>query len=66
MFRNQFKNVNQSKIYLKENGVMQFELKKNANILKTFYSELAGNLVKMLLKPRLKFNTDKTMTFYKN
>ena len=50
---------------MKEDGVMQFELKKNANILKTFYSELAGNLVKMLLKPPLKFNTDKTMTFYK-
>ena len=44
---------------------MQFELKKNANILKTFHSELAGNLVKMLSKPPLKFNTDKTMTFHK-
>ena len=59
------KNVNQSKICLKENGVMQFGLKKNGNI-KTFYSELAGYLEKMLPKPSLKFNTDKTMTFYKN
>ena len=60
------KNVNQLKIYLKEDGVMQSEPKnKNANIFKTFYSELAGNLVKMLLKPHLKFNTDKTMMFYK-
>ena len=36
------KNVNKSKICLKENGVMQFEPKQNANIFKTFYSELAG------------------------
>ena len=59
------KNGNQSKICLKENGVKQFEPKKNANIFKTFYSELAGNLVKKLPKPPLKFNTDKTMMFYK-
>ena len=37
---------------------------KNANICKTFYSELAGNLVKKLPKPPLKFNIDKTMMFY--
>ena len=60
------KNVNQSKICLKKDGVMQFELKKNANIFKSFYYELAGNLVKMLPKWPLKFNTDKTMMFYKN
>ena len=59
------KNVNQSKICLKKNGVTQFEPKKNANIFKTSYSELAGNLVKKLPKPPLKFNTDKTMMFYK-
>ena len=59
------KNVNQSKICLKENGAAQFEPKKNANIFKTFYSELAGNLVKKLPKPPLKFNTNKTMMFYK-
>ena len=59
------KNVNQSKICLKENGVMQFKPEKNANIFKAFYSELAGNLVKKLLKLPLKFNTDKTMMFYK-
>ena len=45
------KNVNQSNTCLKENGVTQFELKKHANIFKTFYSELAGNLVKKLPKP---------------
>ena len=54
------KNVNQSNICLKENGVTQFELKKHGNIFKTFYSELAGNLVKKLPKPSLKFNTNKT------
>ena len=59
------KNVNQSKICLIENGVMQFESKKNANIFKTFYSELARNLEKNLPKPPLKFNTDKTMMLYK-
>ena len=59
------KNGNQPKICLRENGVTQFEPKKNANIFKTFYPELAGNLVKMLPKPPLKFNTFKTMMFYK-
>ena len=59
------KNVNQSKICLKENGVTQFEPKKNANIFKTFYSELVGNLKKLPKQP-LKFNSDKTMMFYKN
>ena len=53
------KNVNQSKTCSKENGTMQFEPKKNANIFKTFYSELAGNIVKKLSKLSLKFNTDK-------
>ena len=45
------KNMNQSKICLKENGTPQFKPKRNANFLKTFYSELAANLVKMLPKP---------------
>ena len=37
---------------------------KNTYIFKTFYSELAGNLVKKLPKPPLKFNSD-NMMFYK-
>ena len=57
--------MNQSKIYLIDNGVTQFEPKKNANIFKTFYSELAGTLVKKLPKSPLKLSTDKTMMFYK-
>ena len=64
IFRNEFKKMKQSKICLKENLVMQFEPKKKGNIFKTLYSELAGNLVKQLLKPPLKFNTDKAMMFY--
>ena len=52
--------MNQLKICLKENGVTQFEPKKNANIFQTFYSELPGNLVKKLPKLSLKFNTNKT------
>ena len=39
--------------------------KENANIFKTFYSELAGSLVKKLLKPPLKFNSEKTKMFRK-
>ena len=60
------KNANHLQICLKENGATQFEPKQNANTFKTFYPELAGNLVKKLPKPSLKFNTDKTMMFYKN
>ena len=59
------KNVNQWKNFLKENSVTQFEPKKNANIFKTFYSELAGNFVKMLPKLLLKFSTDNTRMFYR-
>ena len=42
------KKTGQSKICLKENGVIQFKPKKNENIFKKFYSELAGNLVQSL------------------
>ena len=40
------KRTGQSNICLKEDDVIQFEPKKNANIFKKFYSELAGSLVK--------------------
>ena len=57
---------NSGYICLKEDDVIQFEQKKkNANIFKTFYSELAGSLVKKLLKPPLKFNSEKTKMFHK-
>ena len=50
---------------MKEDDVIQFEPKKNANIFKTFYSELAGNLFKKLPKSPLKFNSEKTNMFYR-
>ena len=34
----------QSKIYLKKDGPIQFEVLENANTFKRLYSELAGNL----------------------
>ena len=43
------KNVNQSKICLKENGILQFKPKRNANFFKTFYSDLAANFLKKLV-----------------
>ena len=43
------KNVNQSKICLKENGIPQFKPKRNANFFKTFYSDLAANFLKKLV-----------------
>ena len=59
------KKTGQSKICLKEDGVIQFESKKNANIFKKFYYELAGDLVKKLPEPPLKFNAKRTKMFYK-
>ena len=56
--------MGQSKICLKEDGVIQFEPKKNANIFKKLYSELAGNLVKKLPEPPLKFTAKRTKMFY--
>ena len=38
--------VNQSKVDLKNDGAIQFELTKNENIFKDFYSDLAGTLVR--------------------
>ena len=60
-----YKKAGQSKVCLKEDDVIQFEPKKNASIFKTFFSELAGNLVEKLPKPPLKFNSEKTKMFYK-
>ena len=53
------KEAGQSKNFLKEDDVIQFE-PKNANIFKSFYSKLAGNLVKKLPKPPPKVNSEKT------
>ena len=48
--------VYQSKISLKNDCVIQFEPTKNANILRSFYSDLAGNLVRKLAVALNKFN----------
>ena len=59
------KKTGQSKVSLKEDDVIQFEPKKNANIFKRFYSELAGSFVKKLPEPPLKFHAKRTKMFYK-
>ena len=64
IFRNEFKKSESIKNLFEREWFTQFKLKNNANIFKTFYSELAGNLVKKLPKPPLKFITDVLM-FYK-
>ena len=56
--------VNQSKIALKNDGAIQFEPKKNANIFKDFYSDLAGNLVRWSPVALNKFNNYSTKQYY--
>ena len=61
------KKTGQSKICLQEDGVIQFEPKKNANIFKKFFSELAGNLVKKKNpEPPLKFKQKEQRCSTKN
>ena len=59
------KNLNQSKKFFEREWCYAIRTKKNASFFKNFYPELAGNLVKKLPNPPLKFNTDKTIMFYK-
>ena len=49
---------------MKEDNVIQFEPKENANIFKDL-PDLAGNLVKELPKPRLILKPEKIKMFYK-
>ena len=58
--------VNQSKIALKNDGAIQFEPTKNANIFKDFYSDLAGTLVRKLPVALNKFNNNSTKQYYMN
>ena len=58
--------VNQSKIALKNDGAIQFEPMKNANIFKDFYSDLAGTLVRKLPVALNKFNNNSTKQYYMN
>ena len=58
--------VNQSKIALKNDGAIQLELMKNANIFKDFYSDLVGKLVRKLPVALNKFNNNSTKQYYMN
>ena len=66
IFRNEFKKCeSMEKFFEREQCYAIRTEKKNANIFKIFYSELVGNLVKILPKLLLKFNTDNTRMFYR-
>ena len=52
--------VNQSKIVLKNDGVIQFEHTKNANIFIDFYSDLTGKPVRKLPVALNRFNNNST------
>ena len=66
-FRNEFKKCESIKnLFGREWCYAIQPKKKNANIFKNFYSELAGSLVKSLAKPLLKFKTSNTMMLLKN
>ena len=58
--------LNQSTIALKNNGAIQFEPTKNANICQDFYSDLVGNLVRKLSVALDKFNNNSTKQYYMN
>ena len=58
--------VNQSKIALKNDGAIQIEPTKNANIFKDLYPDLAGTLVKKLPVALNKFNNNSTKQYYMN
>ena len=58
--------VNQSKIALKNDGAIQLELMKNANIFKDFYSDLVGKLVRKLPVALNKFNNNSTKQYHMN
>ena len=58
--------VNQSKIALENDGAIQFEPTKNANIFKDFYSDLAGTLMRKLPVALNKFNNNSTKQYYMN
>ena len=55
----------QSKISLKENGVVSFDRKKNANIFCMFFSNLADSLLLKLPHPKNKFGIKTTREYYK-
>ena len=58
--------VNQSKITLKKDGAIQFEIITNENTFRDFYSDLAGNLVRKLPVALNKFNNNSRKQYYIN
>ena len=59
-------NPQESKIALKYDGAIQFEPKKNANIFKDFFSDLAEKRVRKLPVPLIKTNNNSTKRYYRN
>ena len=55
----------QSKISLKENSVVPFDSKKNANIFCRFFSDLVDSLLQKLPTPKSKFGIKITGEYYK-
>ena len=51
---------------MKNDGAIQFELTKNANIFDDFYSDLAGNLLRKLPVALNKFNNYSQKQYYMN
>lgn len=58
--------VNQSKIGLKNDGAIQLEPIRIANIVKDFYSDSAGNLVRKLSAELNRFNDNSKKQYYLN
>ena len=56
----------QSKISLKENGVVSFNSKCNANSFCKFFSNLADSLLQKLPRPKNKFEIKTTESYYKH
>ena len=59
------KGQRQSKILLKENGVVSFDSKKNAHIVCRFYSNLADSLLIKLSRLKSKFAIKIAREYYK-
>ena len=60
-----FEEGRQSKISLKKNGAVSFDLKKNANTFCRFFSNLAGSLLLKRLPPKNKFGIKTTREYDK-
>ena len=54
----------QSKMFLKKDGAIQFEVMENANTFKRFYSELADGLQEKLPRATNKFSSQTARNYY--